>query len=65
MNNTITQELINSVDKSIKCLALELPELIWNDISARWDSLLKEITPTKIDRRTSKTSRTWDFPNII
>lgn len=47
MNNT--NEVVEAMNKSIKCLALELPAAIWDDVSSKWGSVLNILTPLKID----------------
>ena len=32
-------ELAKDMDKAIRCLALELPEPVWNDVNKRWQNL--------------------------
>lgn len=32
------------MNKAIQCLALQLPEPVWNDVNARWQTLAKQAT---------------------
>ena len=41
------KEKIAEMDKSIKCLALELPGPVWDDVARRWNELKTELTLIK------------------
>ena len=36
-------DVIAEMSKSVKCLALELPESVWNDINKRWNAVLAQL----------------------
>jgi hypothetical protein len=36
-------DAIAEMSKSVKCLALELPESVWNDINKRWNAVLAQL----------------------
>ena len=36
-------DAINEMNRSIRALALELPESIWRDVNEKWQSVLSEI----------------------
>jgi hypothetical protein len=33
------KEEISQMDKCVKCLALELPEAVWEDVQRKWNNL--------------------------
>lgn len=40
---------IKKMSTAVKCLALELPEPVWNDVNEKWNALLNALKPIKID----------------
>lgn len=42
------QTAMQEFDKAIKCLAIELPEQVWKDISGKWEELKKSINKNNV-----------------
>jgi hypothetical protein len=39
LKSKILEQAIDEMDKSVRCLAIELPELVWNDVNGRWQAI--------------------------
>lgn len=42
-HNAELQDAIVEMSKSIKCLALELPDTVWEDVNMRWNEIVKHL----------------------